>query len=698
MKNKLLAAAAVLAASLALIIGVQASNTVPENSVSLVCEKTDLETGDTLQVSVYSDREHTGTGAVELHISYDPDILELQAEECAPGTAVSGNKTLELTEVSRDDRQYICITALTDSLSSNRAMRVSEGNIYTLEFRVKDDFTEEAATDIVIEREVFEDVSGKAVELNDGSGVSLKINMIEYADYTAVDAALETVPENLSVYTEDSVAAVNAAVEAVVRDKLLEEQDDVDQMAADIVSAVEGLELRPYSDLFAVRNGEEEITCITSAKDMYSTYGDDGAVTATYPLFTVALPSGVETVEISFTDGVYADSVTGDEGGYISSINGGEAVTAGEWYEAAVDDAPVSGGDPDGRPDFIQISAPTEDGEDSVILYAITFSYGADYSAVDAALAQVPEDLSGYTEETVSVLNDAIAAVERDLPSEDQDRVDAMAQAILDAIDGLEERDQVVEFVTRLYRVCLDREPDEGGLNDWVSRLKSGAITGIKAARGFIFSKEFKGKNYCDEHYVEYLYRAFMGREYDEGGKQTWMNALAKGRTREAVFNGFARSQEFKQLCADYGIVWGDKIDVPEYGTIPGGPCSICGKEDAVMAFVKRLYNVCLDRAPDQSGLSKKTTQLKKGTQTAKQIAKSFYFSSEFKKKYPENRDFIIRLYKGLLGRTKDPSQNEVNTWINRMNNGLTREEVFNRFCASNEFTKLCAKYGVTPK
>ncbi|MBQ1675407.1 MAG: immunoglobulin domain-containing protein [Oscillospiraceae bacterium] len=63
----------------------------------------------------------------------------------------------------------------------------------------------------------------------------------------------------------------------------------------------------------------------------------------------------------------------------------------------------------------------------------------ADYTAVDAALARVPADLSVYTDESVAALQAAIDAVVRDLTSDKQDQVDAMAQAIEDAIAGLEE-------------------------------------------------------------------------------------------------------------------------------------------------------------------------------------------------------------------------------------------------------------------
>ncbi|MBR3202834.1 MAG: N-acetylmuramoyl-L-alanine amidase family protein, partial [Solobacterium sp.] len=61
----------------------------------------------------------------------------------------------------------------------------------------------------------------------------------------------------------------------------------------------------------------------------------------------------------------------------------------------------------------------------------------ADYSAVDAALAKVPSDLSVYAEVTVEPLTDAINAVQRDLLIGEQDKVDAMAAAIEAALKGL---------------------------------------------------------------------------------------------------------------------------------------------------------------------------------------------------------------------------------------------------------------------
>ena len=61
----------------------------------------------------------------------------------------------------------------------------------------------------------------------------------------------------------------------------------------------------------------------------------------------------------------------------------------------------------------------------------------ADYTAVNAAIATVPEDLSIFTEESKSAVEAALAAVKTGKNSVEQASVDAMAKAIEDAVAGL---------------------------------------------------------------------------------------------------------------------------------------------------------------------------------------------------------------------------------------------------------------------
>lgn len=65
------------------------------------------------------------------------------------------------------------------------------------------------------------------------------------ADYTKVDAALKTVPKDLSLYTDESAKAVEDAVAAVKRGYKVDKQGEVDKMAADIEAAVKALVKKP---------------------------------------------------------------------------------------------------------------------------------------------------------------------------------------------------------------------------------------------------------------------------------------------------------------------------------------------------------------------------------------------------------------------------------------------------------------------
>ena len=69
------------------------------------------------------------------------------------------------------------------------------------------------------------------------------ISALEYkeADYSAVEKAKEKVPEDLSVYTEESVKALNDALAGVEDGKNITKQEEVDAMAKAIENAINGL-------------------------------------------------------------------------------------------------------------------------------------------------------------------------------------------------------------------------------------------------------------------------------------------------------------------------------------------------------------------------------------------------------------------------------------------------------------------------
>ena len=66
----------------------------------------------------------------------------------------------------------------------------------------------------------------------------------EPADYSAVETAMAAIPTDLTVYTDESVAALNTAVDGVVRGKAFVSQANVDTMAQAIEDAIAALQYK----------------------------------------------------------------------------------------------------------------------------------------------------------------------------------------------------------------------------------------------------------------------------------------------------------------------------------------------------------------------------------------------------------------------------------------------------------------------
>lgn len=65
------------------------------------------------------------------------------------------------------------------------------------------------------------------------------------ADYTEVDAVLAKVPGDLSIYTEESVEALNAVIASIDRTKTIEEQQAVAAYAEALENAIAALVRKP---------------------------------------------------------------------------------------------------------------------------------------------------------------------------------------------------------------------------------------------------------------------------------------------------------------------------------------------------------------------------------------------------------------------------------------------------------------------
>lgn len=121
-------------------------------------------------------------------------------------------------------------------------------------------------------------------------------------------------------------------------------------------------------------------------------------------------------------------------------------------------------------------------------------------------------------------------------------------------LDFKPNEEMVRSFVTRLYEMAYDREPDQAGLDYWSGTIMNGSYNGYTLSRYFVFSNEMESLELSDEEFLTRLYRIFMDREPDSAGFNYWYEKMQNGLDRRGVFDGFAYSTEYVRLCLDAGI------------------------------------------------------------------------------------------------------------------------------------------------
>lgn len=118
-------------------------------------------------------------------------------------------------------------------------------------------------------------------------------------------------------------------------------------------------------------------------------------------------------------------------------------------------------------------------------------------------------------------------------------------------------RESTRTFVRRFYYIILDRNSSTltaAELDNWQIALDAKARSGSEIADEFIHSAEYRAKTDTDTEYLDKLYKAFFNRDMDPSGQATWEAAFAEGKDRDYILNEFLKSEEYHNLCAEYGI------------------------------------------------------------------------------------------------------------------------------------------------
>lgn len=251
------------------------------------------------------------------------------------------------------------------------------------------------------------------------------------------------------------------------------------------------------------------------------------------------------------------------------------------------------------------------------------------------------------------------------------------------SISVTENRDRnydYTSYVMRCYEKIFNRKADVAGLNTWTGTIFNGG-GGVSVVCALVNSNEFRGKRYSNSEYVERLYQAMLGRGSDPTGKSTWLNAMNQGVSPLFIVNGFCGSAEFRNLCAKYNMSTGS-VTLTEARD----------KNFYITSFVTRCYQTALQRNPDIMGMNNWCNLLLTKTSSPEDVAFGFAFSSEACMKYPSNDAFLEMLYRLCLGRGSDPVGKT--SWMNVLNSGASRYDVFLGFTRSVEFRNIIRQYG----
>ena len=183
----------------------------------------------------------------------------------------------------------------------------------------------------------------------------------------------------------------------------------------------------------------------------------------------------------------------------------------------------------------------------------------ADYSAVEAAMAAIPTDLTVYTDESVAALNTAVDGVVRGKAFVSQANVNAMAQAIEDAIAALQYKDadytKVDAAIAKANALNKDEYKDFSAVETAVKAVvrdkniteQSEVDAMAKAIEDAIAALQYKDADYTKVDAAIAKANALKKDDYkDFSGVETAVKAVARGKniTEQSEVDKMAKTIE----------------------------------------------------------------------------------------------------------------------------------------------------------
>ena len=417
------------------------------------------------------------------------DYKDFTAVEAAINAVVRGKNITEQSEVdamAKAIEDAIAALQYKDADYTKVDEAIAKANALN-----KDDYKDFSAVEAAINAVVRDKNITEQSEVDAmAKAIEDAIAALQYkgADYTKVDEAIAKA-NNLNKDDYKDFTAVEAAVNAVVRDKNITEQSEVDAMAKAIEDAIAALQYKG-ADYTKVDEAIAKANALN--KDDYKDFsGVDSAVNAVVRGKNITEQSEVDAMAKAIEDAIAALQYKGADYTKVDeAIAKANALNKDDYKDFSAVEAAVNA--------VVRGKNITEQSEVDAMAKAIedaiaALQYkGADYTKVDEAIAKA-NALNKDEYKDFSGVEAAINAVVRGKNITEQSEVDAMAKAIKDAIAALQYKDadytKVDEAIAKANALKKDDYKD---------------FTGVEAAVNAVV----RGKNITEQSEVDAMAQA----------------------------------------------------------------------------------------------------------------------------------------------------------------------------------------------
>lgn len=121
---------------------------------------------------------------------------------------------------------------------------------------------------------------------------------------------------------------------------------------------------------------------------------------------------------------------------------------------------------------------------------------------------------------------------------------------------------KVAEFVAKVYKLALGREPEVEGWKFWVQKLESKELAVTQFIYDLMKQDEFVSRLMSREQFIKMMYEIIVGREPEEEGQKYWEQKYEEYRTQEPtladvrmrIAREMMDTAEFKAYVASLGL------------------------------------------------------------------------------------------------------------------------------------------------